>query len=108
VRTDRRRRPNPPPRAPTLAATIAMFHPEMATTWLAPTVVNAAARSRSTRSRSPTRMPAASPASGSGIARISAAEAARRQRSGSYGLASGALASSVRDRSVPATPIRRR
>ena len=30
------------------AATIAMFQPEMATTWLTPAVVNAAARSRST------------------------------------------------------------
>ncbi len=38
--------------------------------WLTPAVVNAAARSRSTRSRSPMRMPAASPASGSGSARV--------------------------------------
>jgi hypothetical protein len=41
------------------AATIAMFQPEIATTWLTPAVVNAAARSRSTRSRRPIRMPAA-------------------------------------------------
>ena len=46
-----------------------MFQPEIATTWLTPAVVNAAATSRSTRSRSPMRIPAASPASGSGRTR---------------------------------------
>ena len=69
VTTDRRRRPRRPAHAPTAAATIAMFQPEMATTWLTPAVVNAAARSRSTRSRNPIRIPAASPASGSGRTR---------------------------------------
>ena len=62
----RRRRPRRPATAATAAATMAMFQPEMATTWLTPAVVNASATSRSTRSRSPMRMPAARPASGSG------------------------------------------
>ena len=66
---DRRRRRSRPASAAIAAATIAMFQPEIATTWLTPAVVNAAARSRSTRSRSPIRMPAASPASGSGSTR---------------------------------------
>ena len=47
-----------PPRSPAEGrrdqpATIAMFQPEIATTWLAPAVAKSAARSRSTRSRSP-------------------------------------------------------
>ena len=37
----RRRRPSRPAIAPTAAATIAMFQPEIATTWLTPAVVNA-------------------------------------------------------------------
>ena len=69
------------PCAPIAAATIAMFQPEMATTWLTPAVVNAAARSRSTRSRRPMRMPAARPASGSGRTRVSASPAPRRSAS---------------------------
>ncbi len=40
MRTLRRRRANRPASAPTLAATIAMFQPEIATTWLTPAVVN--------------------------------------------------------------------
>ena len=60
---------------------MAMFQPEMATTWLAPAVVNAAARSRSTRSRSPISTPAASPASGSGMDRSRPSAAARRNPS---------------------------
>ncbi len=55
-----------------LAATIAMFQPEMATMWLTPAVVKAAATSRSTRSRSPIRIAAASPPSGSGRTRCNA------------------------------------
>ena len=58
-----------------------MFQPEIATTWLTPAVVNAAARSRSTRSRSPIRMPAARPASGSGRTRARASAAPRRSSS---------------------------
>ena len=50
---------------------MAMFQPEIATTWLTPAAVKAFARSRSTRSRRPMRMPAARPASGSGSARAS-------------------------------------
>ena len=38
------------------------LQPEMATTWLTPAAVNAFARSRSTRSRRPMRIPAARPA----------------------------------------------
>ena len=81
VSTARRRRCIPPASAPSVDATIAMFQPEIATTWLAPAVVNAAARSRSTRSRSPISTPAASPASGSGIDRSMPSAAARRNPS---------------------------
>ena len=81
MRAARRRRATRPASAPRVVATIAMFQPEIATTWLAPTAVNAAARSRSTRSRSPMRIPDARPASGSGIARPSAASAPRRRPS---------------------------
>ena len=81
MRTARRRRCMPPAIAPSVDATIAMFQPEIATTWLAPAVVKAAARSRSTRSRSPISTPAASPASGSGIDRSIPAAAARRKPS---------------------------
>ena len=38
VTTDRRRRPRRPASAATAAATIAMFQPEIATTWLTPAV----------------------------------------------------------------------
>ena len=41
----RRRRPSRPAIAPTAAATIAMFQPEIATTWLTPAVVKSAATS---------------------------------------------------------------
>ena len=77
-RAARRRRDSRPHSAATQAATIAMFQPEIATTWLAPTVVKSAARSRSTRSRRPMTIPDARPASGSGIAAASAAAAWRR------------------------------
>ena len=46
---------------------MAMFQPEMATMWLTPAVVKAAARFRSTRSRNPMRIAAARPPSGSGM-----------------------------------------
>ena len=59
---------------------MAMFQPEIATTWLTPAVVNAAARSRSTRSRRPIRIPAASPASGSGRTPVSASGCAAPKR----------------------------
>ena len=58
-----------------------MFQPEIATTWLTPAVVKAAARSRSTRSRRPMRIPDASPACGSGRARVRASSPARRMPS---------------------------
>ena len=100
-------------RAPTSAATIAMFQPEIATTWLTPAVVKSAARSRSTRSRRPMRMPAASPASGSG----SDGRKGRRRRrvAGAPGsrpgpaspLADGSIIIEVA-RSVPLASIRRR
>ena len=70
VASDRRpctiRRGRPRSAAPTSPATIAMFQPEIATTWLTPAVAKSAASVRSTRSRSPMRIPAARPASGSG------------------------------------------
>ena len=94
VTSERPRRPSRPrSRLATSAATIAMFQPEIATTWLTPAVVNAAARSRSTRSRRPMRIPAASPASGSGSARVSASPEPRR------------AASTTLD-AVPSVPIR--
>ena len=109
VTTDRRRRPSRPVIAPIAAATMAMFQPEIATTWLTPAVVNAAARSRSTRSRRPIRIPAASPASGSGRTRVSASPAPRRRasrrRPGSSGVG---WTVSVREDSVPTAPIRAR
>ena len=72
VTTARRRRRSSPPRsAATVAATIAMFQPEMATMWLTPAVVKSAATSLSTRSRRPIRIAAASPPSGSGRTRWS-------------------------------------
>ena len=88
---------------------MAMFQPEMATTWLTPAVVNAAARSRSTRSRSPMRMPAARPASGSGRTVASAEAAACRAASIAWA-ASGGGRSTVIDRAVkvPIAPIRSR
>ena len=109
VTTDRRRRPRRPAIAPMAAATIAMFQPEIATTWLTPAVVNAAARSRSTRSRRPMRMPAARPASGSGRTRVSASPALRRRPSSRRPKSSGAGSiSSVREVNVPTAPIRSR
>ncbi len=109
ITPDRVRRARPARRAPTSPATIAMFQPEMATTCERPVAVNAAARSRSTRSRSPTRIPAASPAAGSGSARARELPAARRVRSSSPAAsAARATSSSVPDRSVPTTPVRRR
>ena len=88
-----------------MAPTIAMFQPEIATTWLTPAVVNAAARSRSTRSRRPMRIPDASPACGSGRARVRASSPARRIPSivAAAPAASPTTARSV-VRSVPSTP----
>ncbi len=106
---DRVRRARPASTAPTSPATMAMFHPEMATTCERPVAVNAAARSRSTRSRSPTRIPAASPAAGSGSARVSESPAARRVRSSNPAASPArATSSTVPVRRVPATPVRRR
>jgi hypothetical protein len=109
VSTDRRRRPSDPPSAPTAAATIAMFQPEIATTWLTPAAVKSAASSRSTRSRRPIRMPAARPASGSGSTLASAVAALRRTVSrAAAGSAGPGSISSERDKIVPATPVRSR
>jgi hypothetical protein len=109
VSAARRRRASRPANAATEAATIAMFQPEIATTWLAPAVVKSAASARSTRSRSPMRMPAASPASGSGIDRVSAAADSRRSRSRNPDTpADDATTVIDRARSVAATPVRRR
>ena len=102
--------PEPPGhRPPTAAATIAMFQPEIATTWLTPAVVKSAATSRSTRSRSPMRIPAASPASGSGRTRVSASPASRRQPSSSVPGSTGRSSTSIdRASSVPHAPRRSR
>ncbi len=75
-----RRRGRPRSTAPTRPATIAMFQPEIATTWLTPAVAKSAASDRSTRSRSPTRIPAASPASGSGKATLQGVAAGVAER----------------------------
>ena len=92
--------------APRRAATIAMFQPEMATTWLTPAVAKSAASVRSTRSRSPMRMPAASPASGSGNDRRSASPAASRATWRPRGGASSSRSS--RASRLPDAPVRRR
>jgi hypothetical protein len=109
VRMARRRRWRPPATAASVDATMAMFQPEMATTWLAPAVVNAAAKSRSTRSRSPISTPAARPASGSGSARSSPSAAPRRRPSSwpPSELVAGRT-SSPSARNVPTAPIRAR
>ena len=109
VTTDRRRRPSRPVNAAIAVATMAMFQPEMATTWLTPAAVNAAARSRSTRSRSPMRIPAARPASGSGRTWVNASAAPRR-RSSSWRRRSAGPGSTarLRDVRVPTAPIRAR
>ena len=88
---------------------MAMFQPEMATTWLTPAVVKAVARSRSTRSRRPIRIPAASPASGSGSARPRASPEARRSVSSCRVASSRATSfSSVLEYRLPARPWERR
>jgi len=102
-----RRRTRPRSSAPTSPATIAMFQPEMATTWLAPAVAKSAASARSTRSRRPMRMPAASPASGSGRAVRSVSPAA--SRSAWSETASGSRTTVARRASrLPAAPVLRR
>ena len=109
VATDRRLRPSFPANAPTAAATIAMFQPEMATTWLTPAVVKSAARPRSTRSRRPMRIPAASPASGSGRTDARADPAERRSSSRARaGLSGEGRTLNVFACSVPSAPIRLR
>lgn len=106
VRTARRRRWSPPAIAPRVDATIAMFQPLIATTWLAPAIVKASARSRSTRSRSPMSTPAASPASGSGIERSMPSAAVRRKPSRVRSTVPVAGMSSTRSaRNVPIAPI---
>ena len=102
----RRRRRSPPATAPSVDATIAMFQPEIATTWLAPAMVNALARSRSTRSRSPMSTPAAKPASGSGM-ELSRPSAAARRRPSSVRSSVPVAGSNSSDsaRSVPIAPI---
>ncbi len=109
VRIVRLRRPSLPPSAATDAATIAMFQPEMATTWLIPAVVKSAATSRSTRSLRPMRIPAASPASGSGSARARASAEERRSCSRRAPASSPRpVISSDRERMVPVSPVLRR
>ena len=106
IASARRRRGQERRKAAIVAATIAMFQPEIATTWLTPAVVKAAARSRSTRSRNPIRIPAASPACGSGKAWVRASSPARRTASI---VEAGPPASPRIDRSVacsvPSTPV---
>ena len=57
--------------ATTIAATMAMFHPEIATTWVSPAVANASLTSGAIAERTPSRMPAPSAASGSGTRSLS-------------------------------------
>ena len=87
VTTALRRRLNIPPRsAATVAATMAMFQPDIATMWLTPAVVKSVATSLSTRSRNPIRIAAASPPSGSGRTRwIASPEAWRNPSSAPAG-----------------------
>ena len=73
---DRHLRGSRPRNAPTVAATIAMFQPLMATMWLSPEVVKSAASVRSTSSLRPSTIPDARPASGLG--QHAADEVARR------------------------------
>ena len=109
VATARRRRAHAPSRAATSPATSAMFQPEMATTWERPVVVKSAARSRSTRSRSPIRMPAARSAAGSGSVRASASPAsARMPWTSRSGLSGAGSARTERVVSVAETPVRAR
>lgn len=93
--------------AATSAPTIAMFQPEIATTWLTPAVAKSAASWRSTRSRRPIRIPAASPASGSGRTRRRASPAASRMP-WIEGAGARLRISTDSARSVPDAPIRRR
>ena len=60
------------------AATSETFHPEIATMWAAPVALNAARTDEGTPVRSPSRMPVARDASGSGI-HASIGEASRRR-----------------------------
>lgn len=109
VASARRRRDRRRIRAATTPATIAMFQPEMATTWLTPAAVKAAARARSTRSRNPTRMPAASPASGSGRTRARPSPVARRRLSSAPPGPLGPPSTDIVNGSIVAlAPIRRR
>ena len=109
VSVARRRRAIPPAIAASVEATIAMFQPEIATTWLAPAVVKSAARSRSTRSRRPIRTPAARPDSGSGMARaIPSAAPSRRLTSVAASDPSLGSSSSELARIVPVAPMRAR
>ena len=88
-----------------------MFQPEIATTWLTPAVVNAAARSRSTRSRRPIEDPGRETGLGFGQdARRGRRRHARRSvLETSAGVRRApARPSSVRDVSVPTAPIRSR
>ena len=86
---------------------MAMFQPEIATMWLAPAVAKSAARSRSTRSRRPMRIPAASPASGSGRACRSASPAPSR-RACRLPSAGGSRMRTADARRLPEAPVRLR
>ena len=96
---ERRGRPSPagaPGRAgrtaaATRAATMAMFQPEMATTWVRPAVAKASLISGAIDARTPSRIPAPSAASGSGTRSFrppSSVDAARRRASAAGPLAS--------------------
>jgi hypothetical protein len=104
VATERGRRPSPRSAAARHAATIAMFQPLIATTWLRPAVAKSSATPRSTRSRNPTTIPVASPAWGSGRTPAIASPAARRMLS----IAERPVAPSRMSRTstVPAIPDR--
>ena len=67
-----------PTTAVTSAATMAMFQPEMATTWVRPAVAKASLISGAIDARTPSRIPAPSAASGSGTMSFSPSSSAAR------------------------------
>ncbi len=105
VASIRGRRPSPRRTIPSAAMTIAMFHPEIATTWLRPVATKSAVTGLGTRSRIPSRIPAARPAAGSGTAsRKDASAPARSAASEAPGPASGEARPRARISSDPAIP----
>ena len=95
--------------AATRAATIAMFQPEMATTWVRPAAAKASLISGAIEARTPSRIPAPSAASGSGtIAFSPPSSAARAPASIAAGPAAPPTTSANRGRPMAPTPCRAR